>query len=129
MLFRSTKMQVTGENYQAEYDEQANTIFLRGNFRLNGLDEYRPVMDALLEALAGSNPLTVDVMRLDFLNSSGIAILSKFVIEARKNDATRLIFNANEDITWQSKSLKNLQRLMPSLVLNFQSAPVTSTIR
>ena len=122
-------MQVTGENYQAEYDEQANTIFLRGNFRLNGLDEYRPVMDALLEALAGSNPLTVDVMRLDFLNSSGIAILSKFVIEARKNAATRLIFNANEDITWQSKSLKNLQRLMPSLVLNFQSAPVTSTIR
>ena len=122
-------MQVTGENYQAEYDEEAHTIFLRGNFRLNGLDEYRPVMDALLEALAGSNPLTVDVMRLDFLNSSGIAILSKFVIEARKNDATLLIFNANEDITWQSKSLKNLQRLMPSLALNFHSAPVTSAIR
>ena len=118
-------MQVSGETYQAEYDERANTIFLRGNFRLNGLEEYRPVMDALLEALACSNPLTVDVMKLDFLNSSGIAILSKFVLEARKSDATRLIFNANENITWQSKSLKNLQRLMPSLVLNFQPLPIT----
>ena len=122
-------MQVTGENYQAEYDEQVSTIFLRGNFRLNGLEEYRPIMDALLEALAGSNPLTVDVMKLDFLNSSGIAILSKFVIEARKDDTTRLIFDANEDITWQSKSLKNLQRLMPSLVLNFQPSAATSAVR
>ncbi len=118
-------MRVTGENYQAEYDEKVGTIFLRGNFRLNGLEEYRPVMDALLEALAGSNPLTVDLMKLDFLNSSGIAILSKFVLEARKSASTILIFSANEDITWQSKSLKNLQRLMPSLELNFQCSPTT----
>lgn len=119
-------MQVTGDNYQAVYDRRVNTVFLVGNFRLNGPEEYQPVMFVLLEALAAPDTLIVDVSKLDFLNSSGIAVLSKFVLEARKRGVHQLMFNANEDITWQSKSLKNLQRLMPSLTLNFQSVPVIS---
>jgi hypothetical protein len=119
-------MQITAENYQAVFDPEASTVFLRGNFRLNGLEEYQPVMAVLLDALNCTEQLTLDVEKLDFLNSSGIAVLSKFVLEARKLASKKLVVNANEDITWQSKSLRNLQRLMPALTLNFRCVSDTS---
>ena len=64
----------------------------------------------------GSGDDIVPVAReLDFLNSSGITMFSRFVIEARDHCGINLHFLASEAIPWHARSLKNLQRLMPSL--------------
>lgn len=46
-------------------------------------------------------------------------MLSKFVINIRKKNSTKIIVQGSAAIPWQGKSLKNLQRLMPSLILEF----------
>jgi hypothetical protein len=60
-------------------------------------------------------PIVLDLRELDFLNSSGITMFSRFVIEARDHIGINLQFIASEAVPWQARSLKNLQRLMPSL--------------
>jgi hypothetical protein len=110
-------MNINGENYSLTYDEQAHCIHISGSLRLNGLSAYAPISDSLQQCLNSSNTITIDLSQLEFLNSSGIAMLSKFVIEARNKEALSLHILGSVEIPWQSKSLKNLQRLYPQLEL------------
>jgi hypothetical protein len=112
-------MRINGDNHTAEFLQETSVVELRGNYRLNGLLEYQPVLDLLTRAINECQGLTIDVRQLVFLNSSGIAMLSKFVLEARKFPDKHLTLRASNDIPWQSKSLKNLQRLLPALELIF----------
>jgi len=62
-----------------------------------------------------TEPIVLDLRELDFLNSSGITMFSRFVIEARDRSGINLCVLASENVPWHARSLKNLQRLMPSL--------------
>jgi len=91
-------------------------VFFRGALRLTGKDDYAPILELLKETLINPvAPIRLDLTELDFLNSSGITMLSRFVIEARDRTGIILHFLAAESIPWHARSLKNLQRLMPSL--------------
>jgi hypothetical protein len=113
-------MEIETSDYQVWYDEAGNTIKCKGSFRLNGIDEYSSIIQLLNQA-AEKHPaaLTLDLRQLQFLNSSGINILLKFVISVRKRKEMTLVVWGSRLIPWQSKSLPNLQKLMPSLVLKF----------
>ena len=41
------RMNIEGENYSLIYDEAANQVAISGSLRLNGLEEYKPILDAL----------------------------------------------------------------------------------
>ncbi len=112
-------MRINGDNHTAEYLHEASVVELRGNYRLNGMIEYQPILDLLIRAIKECPRLTVDLRQLVFLNSSGIAMLSKFVVEARNHPDKHLTLRASNDIPWQGKSLKNLQRLLPALEIVF----------
>ena len=60
-------------------------------------------------------PIVLDLRELNFLNSSGITMLSRFVIEARDHAGIEIQMLASEAVPWHARTLKNLQRLMPSL--------------
>ncbi|GAA0594078.1 slr1659 superfamily regulator [Caenispirillum bisanense] len=109
---------ITGATHAAAYDAATGTVRLSGIMRLNGMTEYAPVVALLSRSIAEHQSVTVDLTALEFLNSSGIAVLSKFVIEAR-NKSVALTIRAARAVPWQSKSLVNLQRLMPALVMDF----------
>lgn len=111
-------MEIQSENYHISYDSQTMIVNFRGSFRLNGMKDYEPIVD-FLNQVAEQNPPTIilDLQKLEFLNSSGISILSKFIINIRKKQTTHIIVKGSKKIPWQDKSLKNLQRLMPTLVL------------
>lgn len=106
-----------GDGYRAAYDSERGCVFLEGSLRLNGLTEYAPISALLDEALEGSDQLELNLTRLEFLNSSGIATLSKFVINARNRKTCVLTIRGSNAVPWQGKSLNNLKRLMPSLEL------------
>jgi len=110
--------EVKGEDYRVWYDSSSNTINCEGSLRLGGSEEYAPIVQLLEEAIA-SPPidLVMNLTELEFLNSSGINMLSKFVIKARQKSGVNITVRGSEAIPWQGKSLKNLQRLMPALVL------------
>ncbi|MCW6037745.1 hypothetical protein K4A83_15920 [Spirulina subsalsa FACHB-351] len=114
-------MEIKTNSFEVEYDKEINTVRFQGSLRLSGMDEYAPIVE-LLNQIADQNPanLTLDLRALEFLNSSGINVLSKFVIRVRQNKEMGLTVKGSEEIAWQTKSLKNLQRLMPSLTLELQ---------
>ena len=113
-------MEIKSEDYLVSYIPEAATVTFEGLLRLSGMDEYAPIVGLLNEVATGNLPiLTLDLRSLQFLNSSGINMLSKFVLRVRQQDKTQIVVKGSNDIPWQSKSLKNFQRLMPNLQLEF----------
>jgi hypothetical protein len=107
---------IHGESFDIRLEEENSTVLFKGALRLCGTEDYAPILDLLKETLAGSAmPIVLDLRELDFLNSSGITMLSRFVMEARDRPGIDVQVLASETVPWHARSLRNLQRLMPTL--------------
>ena len=114
---------ISGEEYSVEYNGNTLTVTFIGSMRLRTSEEYAPINDLLLNAHDEIDPggtLTLDFGELKFLNSSGINIVSRFIISARKHAMINLKVNGSRDIYWQKKSLTNLQRLWSKVQIEIQ---------
>lgn len=111
-------MEIKTDDYKIWYELDSSTMFFRGFLRLDGMEAYKPVIELMLEALEqASASFTLNLSELEFLNSSGISMLSMFVVKVRQKGDVQMALQGSDKILWQTKSLKNLQRLMPSLTL------------
>lgn len=147
-------MEITGDKYRIGYDPATTTITCEGSLRLYGADGFltisafeqnrmgkdtgtvqRPSTSegytsimALLFDVAEQKPahMTLDLRRLETMNSSGINVFSKFVIKIREYKTIRLVIYGNEAFIWQQKVLKNFQKLLPSVSLKWETSPVTN---
>jgi hypothetical protein len=109
---------IYGESFEIRLDENSNVVSFKGALRLSGMEDYAPILDMLKTTLiTPPKPIVLDLRELDFLNSSGITMLSRFVIEARDQAGINLHLFASEAVPWHARSLKNLQRLMPELMI------------
>ena len=107
---------IHGESFEIQLKRRAPPFVFKGALRLCGTEDYAPILDMLKETLINPTaPIVLDLRQLDFLNSSGITMLSRFVIEARGHDGIGIQVLASEAVPWHARSLKNLQRLMPTL--------------
>ncbi|MCA9935551.1 MAG: hypothetical protein H6662_18415 [Ardenticatenaceae bacterium] len=114
---------ISGEEYSVTYNDNTQSIKFDGSMRLRTSEEYAPINDLLLkahDATPAESLLTLDFSSLKFLNSSGINIVSRFVIAARKQAHLQLKVIGNQDIYWQQKSLTNLQRLWTAVQIDIQ---------
>jgi hypothetical protein len=114
-------MEIKTENYSIGYDSATQTVICQGSLRLSGMEEYEPIVQ-LLNDVVDQKPstITLNLQELEFLNSSGINVLSKFAIKVRQKGNIQMLIKGSKNIPWQGKSLKNLQRLMPSLQLELK---------
>ena len=112
---------INGVDYTIQYDPDSITVKFEGELALGGPKEYASIND-LLNEVADSNPsvMTIDLKALAFLNSSGISMLSKFVLKLRKAKELQLVILGSNGMPWQGKSLKNLQKFLPSLKLEIE---------
>jgi hypothetical protein len=114
-------LDIRTDDYEVRYDETTHTVTCVGSFRLGGVEEYAPITQILNQVAAqGPETLTLDLSGLRFLNSSGINVLSKFVIGIRQKGTIGLVVLGSKEIPWQGKSLVNLKRLMPALTLKLE---------
>jgi hypothetical protein len=113
-------MEVKGTNYHVTYQPATATISFQGILRLRGLNEYDPIVQ-LLDDVIDTQPakINLDLRSLQFLNSSGINILFKFVIKIREQGQSKLVVIGSKQVPWQEKSLQNLQRLMSGVQLTW----------
>lgn len=111
-------MEIKTENYCICYDPATATVSFAGSLRLRGPEEYAPIAQ-LLGSVVDRSPrkIILNLQQLEFLNSSGISMLSKFIMGVRKQGGVQTIVQGSQSIGWQGKSLKNLQKLMPALEL------------
>ncbi|MEG4573159.1 hypothetical protein QUA56_10750 [Microcoleus sp. N3A4] len=111
-------MEIKTKDYHICYDPATATVSFVGSLRLSEPAEYAPILQLLAE-VADVEPakITLNLQQLEFLNSAGINMLSKFIIEVRKKARVQMAVQSSQRITWQGKSLKNWQRLMPGLQL------------
>ncbi|MEM7250739.1 MAG: hypothetical protein AAF493_04915 [Pseudomonadota bacterium] len=113
--------ELKGEGYRIVYDSDDHVVACEGSFRLRGTEEYAPIFDLLTRAAeAKPSSLTLDLRALQFLNSSGINTLSKFVLLIRRLEATQLNIKGAGEFPWQKKSLRNFERLLPGLSLTYE---------
>lgn len=113
--------EIKDKDYAVKYNPETSTVKLAGLLSLGGPKEYAPIAD-LLNNIADAEPpeITIDLRELEFLNSSGISMLSKFVLSLRKKKNVQLIILGSQNMPWQGKSLKNLQKFLPSLKLEIE---------
>lgn len=109
--------EIKGPGYRVWFDAAASTVHFEGSLRL-GTAEYEPIA-ALLESVQARQPraITLRMTDLVFLNSSGINTLYKFVIGIRKSGNLAVHVDASATIPWQSKSLPNLRKFLPSITI------------
>lgn len=113
-------MDIKTDDYSVWYEPTTTTVNFQGLLRLAGISDYEPIIN-LLNDVTEQEPQTIiiDLIELKFLNSSGMSVLSRFVIAVRKKQTIKLIVKGSQEISWQEKSLNNWQRLMPSLRLEW----------
>lgn len=114
-------MEIKGNDYTIAYNPETATLNCTGILRLRNIDGYTQFAE-LLDKIAEEKPpiITVNLRELRFLNSSGINVIFTFVIKVRNLETSELIILASKQIPWHNKSLRNLQRLMPSLKLEYE---------
>ncbi|MGB7708020.1 MAG: STAS domain-containing protein [Microcoleus sp.] len=113
--------EIKGQDYIIQYDRESVTVSFQGELSLGGPADYAPIVQ-LLDEVANPEPstITLNLKKLEFLNSSGISMLSKFVIAVRKKKTIQLLVVGSNDVPWQQKSLKNLEKLLPTLKLELE---------
>jgi len=117
-------MEIKAEKYNVIYNSETAEVNFNGSLLLNGAKEYEPILQLLNMAAEQQQPntLTIKLRELRFLNSSGINMMTKFVINVCDIKALDLGMTVVGDkkIAWQEKLSKNLRRLMPSLVVKLE---------
>lgn len=113
-------MEFNGNGYKVVYDPAGGNISFNGSFRCSN-DEYADLAK-ILEQVSAAKPakINIDLTPMEFLNSSGINMLAKFVIGMRNGSDSALEIKGSNAFPWQGKSLPNLKKLHPSLTLTMQ---------
>lgn len=110
-----SELDIKGPGYRVRYDAATSTVHFEGSLRL-GTAEYEPIAN-LLNSVVGQKPAAIQLRMTDlvFLNSSGINTLYKFAIALRKLGTIEVHVYSAASIAWQSKSLPNLRKFLPSI--------------
>lgn len=111
--------EIKEEKYQVSFDKENATVTLQGALLLNGAPAYEPILQLLQNAAEELEPneMTIDVSGLGFLNSSGINMMTRFVmfVSDIKGMQLKLTIRGQKQVAWQYRLIINLQRLMPEL--------------
>jgi len=114
-------MEIRGDKYSVRYDAEKTTFFCEGTLDLRGKEGYGKVADMMEKIVNEAPPLiSLDIRELEFLNSSGITTLGGFIIKIRKKGLSRMKIIGADKYSWQARSMKGLQKLMPGMEQEFE---------
>jgi len=97
------------------FNEPAKTIIIDGEMRHASLIDFKPTRQflwSLIPAIQKAEALTIDIERLEYLNSSGQATINMFVLELKretKNVAIKV--KGTKKYEWQEKFLHTTKQL------------------
>jgi hypothetical protein len=114
-------MKVTGPGYRVVYDSETVTVTFEGALRLLGGEGYGPVKQLLDDVVAGkAQAVTVDVRRLEFLNSQGIVLVTRFMMDLRDLTTCQITVHGTPRHRWQARWLRNMEKLVPEMWVDLE---------
>ncbi|MEM7181304.1 MAG: hypothetical protein AAF518_10350 [Spirochaetota bacterium] len=114
-------MEIQDVDYTVFFDEENNTLFMKGIIRLSSFRKYDEIKKLLLlSANKVKKELILDLQDLIYLNSSGITTVSTFVIYLRKENSIRLKVLGSKKYPWQERALGNLKKLWGDIIVIFE---------
>lgn len=112
---------IKGDIYTIRYIDEDQAIYFEGSLRLWDPSEYQKIRQFMIDTLElDIEELTLDFVKLEFLNSSGISTLCKFILDAKKINRHPIRVVGNSAILWQKKSFENLSKLWDAIQLEFK---------
>ncbi len=92
-----------------------NTIVIKGEMRYPSLTEYKTCKQFLWETiphLSKQDLVVMNIECLEYMNSSGQAIVNMFILELKKNSSdTHLSIQGTSEYEWQEKFLYTAKQL------------------
>lgn len=112
-------MEIEGDKYRVVYDPAVSVVSFQGILRLK---ERFPLNKQLLDAVAAVAPqmITLDVCRLEFLNSNGVVLLFKFVTDLHDLLSSQIIIRGSKRYPWQVRWLRDMSKFIPELQLEWE---------
>lgn len=111
-------LKLEGDIYLIWYKDDDHIIHFEGSLRLWDPGEYSRIKQYMLDIYElDIEKLSIDLTKLEFLNSSGISMLCKFIFETKKTNRIPITIVGRNDILWQKKSLHNLKKLWDKIEL------------
>jgi len=110
-------MEIQGNEYLVTYTPEENKVTFQGTLRLRDMVDYDPIEQLLTDALtAGQSSITLNLRELQYMNSSGITMLSMFIYKLSQNhQEIKPIIQVSSKFGWQTRLLKNLKQMVPTL--------------
>ncbi|MGQ0735621.1 MAG: hypothetical protein ACT4QD_18450 [Acidobacteriota bacterium] len=110
-------LQVPGLTVTATLDGDALRVVVAGTVESRDpgalLDPYWHDLDQAARQ-AGIREVALDIAALDFMNSSGILTLVRWIMKVRAQPAYQLVVHYDENLTWQKTNVPVLAKLAPS---------------
>lgn len=123
-------MDIQTDKYHVAYQPDQAAVFCSGSLMLNGVQAYESILELLKQA-AEEQPesLDIDIRELKFLNSSGINMMTKFVMYVSdiKMLDLKITIVVYQQVAWQRKLAVNLQRLMPTLQIQADESSISAS--
>jgi hypothetical protein len=97
-----------------EYDS-GTVESTRGNVKISGriaynrFEEYKGFRQQIVESITDDS--LIDITRLEFLSSSGIAMVAMICVDLKKMGSKPVKIRINKDLEWQSRFISNLKRM------------------
>lgn len=112
-------MEIKTEEYSITYDVASASVTCQGSLFLSP-EEYEPILQLLTKAAEDkkwSKTFTMDIRELQFLNSSGINTLIKFLTYVSETESLKfqLVIKGQKNNLFHDKLLRNFKCMIPTL--------------
>lgn len=109
----TSSLEIKDPAYRVWYEPDDYTVYFEGKLRL-APGGYRPI-EQLLKDVVEKEPsrIRLHLAELQFLNSSGLSMLFKFVVQLRRKGTIPLSVRGSKAVLWHAKTLANIERFFP----------------
>lgn len=109
-------MRIQEEDFSIEIIPETHTVILEGTMRLSSPLAYDNYFNDIITLVKTSKEVTLDIRKLEFLNSSGLTSLGRIFIQAKAAGTTGKLLASNA-IPWHTRSVSSIAKLWPGLVI------------
>ena len=117
-------IKISKNKYNITYDPDNAILVFSGSLLLNSVVEYEPILQLLKDSADSQEPnkLDIDLYNLSFMNSSGLNMMTKFIMYFNevKQYKLQLSIIINKNILWQKKLCINMKKLLSSLNVKYE---------